>query len=140
MRSAASCGQMARSWDGNLSISSVIKTICIMCLAESAVFREHSSDRSKADGIMQKTEHGTVPQNRCGDHEICLRIPGGCNCVRISGNAGENIRKKKQKLHFMEKAGYSEAVCNTRHIGMGFVCQESVPVTPAGWPVTEVER
>lgn len=55
MRFAVSCVQMALSWNGNLSILPVIKTICIMYLAESAVFRENiSPDRSKADGIMQK--------------------------------------------------------------------------------------
>ena len=42
--------------------------------------REHSSDRSKADGIMQKAEYGAVPQNSCGDHEICRRVSGRCNC------------------------------------------------------------
>ena len=76
MRSAASCGQMARSWDVNLSISPVIKTICIMCLAESAVFRENiPPDRFKADVIVFEY----------------LEMQG-----KISG-------KKKQKLHLWRK-------------------------------------
>lgn len=53
--------------------------------------------------LCKKAEYGAVPQNSCGDHEMCHRISGGCNCVRISGNAGEAIRKKKQKLHLWRK-------------------------------------
>ena len=58
---------------------------------------------SKSMGLCKKAEYGAVPQNSCGNHEICRRISGRCNCVRISGNAGENIRKKKQKLHLWRK-------------------------------------
>ena len=58
-------------------------------------------------GLCKKTEHGTVPQNRCGDHEICFRMSGGCNCVRISGNAGENIRKKETKAVRLYQMGDS---------------------------------
>ena len=76
MQSVASCVQMARSWDVNLSISPVIKTICIMYLAESAVFRENiPPDRFKADVIVFEY----------------LEMQG-----KISG-------KKKQKLHLWRK-------------------------------------
>ena len=36
--------------------------------------------------------------------------------------------------------GIFRSCVNIRHIGTEFVCPWSVPGTPAGWPVTEVER
>ena len=51
---------------------------------------------------------------------------------------GKISGKKKQKLLSGENGIFRSCV-NTRHIGKGFVCPESVPGTPAGWPVTEAE-
>ncbi len=93
----------------------------------------------KPMGLCKKTEHGTVPQNRCGDHEICCRVSGRCNCVRISGNAGEKYPEKRNKSFTYGESGIFRNCVNIRHIGMGFVCPGSVPGTPAGWPVTEAE-
>ena len=48
--------------------------------------------------------------------------------------------EKRSKSFIYGESGIFRSCVNTRHIGMGFVCPESVPVTPAVWPVTEVEQ
>ena len=50
------------------------------------------------------------------------------------------ISGKRNKSFIYGENGIFRSCVNIRHIGTGFVCPESVPKTPAGWPVTEAER
>ena len=52
----------------------------------------------------------------------------------------EKYPEKRSKNFIYGESGIFRSYVNIRHIGTGFVCPELVPGTPAGWPVTEVER
>ena len=53
---------------------------------------------------------------------------------------GKISGKKETKSFIYGESGIFRSCVNIRHIGTGFVCPESVPGTPAGWPVTEAEQ
>ena len=62
--------------------------------------------------------------------------------VRVTAEEKLRIAYACKELHLTQSELVRRVLLgvNIRHTGMGFVCPESVPGTPAGWPVTEAER
>ena len=74
-----------------------------------------------------------------GAFECAIEYQADVIVFEYLGNAGEAIREKNKNFIYGESEIFRSCV-NIRHIGMGFMCPESVPGTPAGWPVTEAVR
>ncbi len=61
-------------------------------------------------GIYETPEYRAGKEDRRCDRKICRGKPCRCDRIRISGNAGEDIRKEKTETASVEKTGYPETL------------------------------
>ena len=61
-------------------------------------------------GIYETPEYRAGKEDRRCNHKICRGKPCRCDRIRISGNAGEDIRKEKTETASVEKTGYPETL------------------------------
>ena len=61
-------------------------------------------------GIYETPEYRAGKEDRRCDCKICRGKPCRCDCIRISGNAGEDTGKEKTETASVEKTGYPETL------------------------------
>ena len=61
-------------------------------------------------GIYETPEHRAGKKNCRSDRKKCRREPCRCDRIRVSGNAGKDIRKEKTETASVEKTGYPETL------------------------------
>ncbi|URW86327.1 hypothetical protein M5E86_00445 [Blautia wexlerae] len=73
--------------------------------------REHSSAQSRGRWAYTKRLNIELGRKNCRcDRKKCRREPCRCNRIRVSGNAGKDIRKEKTETASVEKTGYPETL------------------------------
>ena len=58
----------------------------------------------------RNTAIGQVEKNCMSYRKKCRREPCRCDRIRVSGNAGKDIRKEKTETASVEKTGYPETL------------------------------
>ncbi|URW87189.1 hypothetical protein M5E86_06955 [Blautia wexlerae] len=95
--------------------------------------REHGSAQSRGRWAYTKRLNTEMGRKNCRcDRKICRRKPCGCDRIRISGNAGEDIRKEKSRNCICGENGISRSVVNIRHTEKECAYPESVHGIQAG--------
>ena len=61
-------------------------------------------------GIYETPEYRAGKEDRRCDCKICRGKPCRCDRIRVSGNAGKDIRKEKTETASVEKTGYPETL------------------------------
>ena len=84
-------------------------------------------------GIYETSEHRTGKKDCRCDCKICGRKPCRCDRVRVSGDAGEDIGKEKNRNCTCGEKGISKDAVNIRHTGKGCGYPGSVHGIPADW-------
>ena len=57
-------------------------------------------------GICKTSEYRAWQKNCQGNHFLCIRKEGRCDCFRISGNERKTFREEKAKVEFKEAKEY----------------------------------
>ena len=117
MRSVPLCGQTELSWGENLSIIPVKKTGCTAHWAGSEDSRGNTALRSHG-GRWAYTKRLNIELGRKIAGAIvkkCRREPCRCDRIRVSGNAGKDIRKEKNRNCICGENGISRNAVSIRH-------------------------
>ncbi|URW87121.1 hypothetical protein M5E86_06475 [Blautia wexlerae] len=73
--------------------------------------REHSSAQLRGRWAYTKRLNIELGRKNCrSDRKKCRREPCRCDRIRVSGNAGKDIRKEKTETASVEKTGYPETL------------------------------